>query len=177
MGECVDREGPGGTSGRCLKMGRRIDYLDDPEAPVANSLVPSVNVAVRNEDGELLLIHRTDNDNWALPGGAMDYGETMADAAIRETKEETGIDCEVTGLVGIYTNPRHVILYTSNGEVRQECSVVFAARVTGGEPTASSESSEVRWIAPEDVDEYQMHPSMRQRVAHVLEGRAAPYIG
>jgi ADP-ribose pyrophosphatase YjhB (NUDIX family) len=158
-------------------MGRRIDYLDDPEAPAANSLVPSVNVAVSNEHGELLLMRRTDNDNWALPGGAMDLGETMTEAAVRETKEETGIDCEVTGLVGIYTNPRHVILYTSNGEVRQECSFVFAARATGGQPAMSSESSDVRWISPDEVDHYVMHPSMRQRVADFLQERVTPYIG
>jgi ADP-ribose pyrophosphatase YjhB (NUDIX family) len=158
-------------------MGRRIDYLDDPQAPAANSLVPSVNVAVRNEEGELLVIRRADNDNWALPGGAMDCGETISQAAVRETKEESGIDCELTELVGIYTNPRHVILYTSNGEVRQECTLVFAARATGGHPTTSSESSEVRWINPVDVDQYKMHTSMRQRVAHALEGRSKPYIG
>jgi ADP-ribose pyrophosphatase YjhB (NUDIX family) len=173
----ADEHGSSEASDSRLRMGRRIDYLDDPEAPAANSLVPSVNVAVRNEDGQLLLIRRTDNDNWALPGGAMDCGETMAEAAVRETKEETGIDCELTGLVGIYTDPRHVILYTSNGEVRQECSLVFAARATGGEPTVSSESSEVRWVAPEDVGEYRMHPSMRKRVEHVIQGMAAPYIG
>jgi isopentenyldiphosphate isomerase len=79
--------------------------------------------------------------------------------------------------VGIYTNPRHVILYTSDGEVRQECTIVFAARVTGGEPTTSSESSEVRWIDPDDVYRYPMHTSMRQRVAHVLDERSMPYIG
>jgi len=158
-------------------MGRRIDYLNDPEAPAANSLVLSVNVAVRNEDGELLLIRRTDNDNWALPGGAMDCGETISQAGVRETKEESGIDCEITRLVGLYTNPRHVILYTSDGEVRQECTVVFTALATGGEPTTSSESSEVRWIDPEEADQYPMHTSMRQRVAHVLEARATPYIG
>jgi ADP-ribose pyrophosphatase YjhB (NUDIX family) len=158
-------------------MGRRIDYLDDPEAPAANSLVPSVNVAVSDDDGRLLLIRRTDNDNWALPGGAMDCGETMADAAIRETREETGIDCEITGLVGVYTNPRHVILYTSNGEVRQECSFVFKARPTGGEPTPSSESSEVRWVRVDELPGYEMHPSMRLRVEHYLEDRAEPYLG
>lgn len=158
-------------------MGRRIDYLDDPEAPAANSLVPSVNVAVSNEHGELLLIRRTDNDNWALPGGAMDPGETMAQAAVRETQEETGIDCQITDLVGIYTNPGHVILYTSNGEVRQECSFLFAARMIGGRPTPSSETSDVRWVAPQDIEGYAMHPSMRQRVAHVLENREKPYIG
>jgi ADP-ribose pyrophosphatase YjhB (NUDIX family) len=158
-------------------MGRRIDFLDDPDAPEATSLVPSVNVGVFNDAGEILVIRRTDNDNWALPGGAMDIGETIAEAGVRETREETGIDCEIQRLVGVYTNPRHVMLYTSNGEVRQECSLVFAARATGGEPTISSESSEVRWISPDELDEHPMHPSMRQRVEHVLEQRSAPFIG
>ncbi len=158
-------------------MGRRIDYLDDPDAPEANSLVPSVNVGVFNDQGELLLIRRSDNDNWALPGGAMDLGETIADAGVRETREETGIDCEIERLVGVYTNPRHVMLYTSNGEVRQECSLVFAASAKDGEPTTSSESSEVRWVALEDVDQYTMHPSMRQRVRHLVERRGEPYLG
>ena len=158
-------------------MGRRLDYLDDPDAPAATSLVPSVNVGVLNDDGELLLIRRTDNENWAMPGGAMDIGETIADAGARETREETGIECEIVRLVGVYTNPRHVMEYTSNGEVRQECSLVFAARPTAGEPTPSSESSEVRWVPPADIDRLQMHPSMRQRVAHVLERRTEPFIG
>jgi ADP-ribose pyrophosphatase YjhB (NUDIX family) len=158
-------------------MGRRIDYLDDPEAPKANSLVPSVNVGVINELGEVLLIRRTDNENWAMPGGAMDIGETIAEAGVRETREETGIECEIVGLVGVYTNPRHVMHYTSNDEVRQECSLVFAARPVGGEPTTSSESREVRWVAPSEIDRYQMHPSMRQRVQHLFERREAPFIG
>ncbi len=73
-------------------MGRRIDYHDDPNAPLANSIVPSVNVVVTNDKGEILLIKRSDNDNWALPGGAIDLGESLTQAAIRETKEETGIE-------------------------------------------------------------------------------------
>ena len=117
-----------------MAAARRIDYYDDPDAPPANSLVPSANVVVVNDAGELLLIHRTDNDNWALPGGAMDLGESLVDTAVRETREETGIVCEVTGLVGIYTDPRHVILYTSDGEARQEFSVVFTARPVSGTP-------------------------------------------
>ena len=71
-------------------------------------------------------------------------------AAVLETGEETGVDCKVTGLVGIYTDPRHVMLYTSNGQVRQEFSIVLTARATGGEPTGSDESSEVRWVARKD---------------------------
>ena len=56
---------------------QRIDYYDSPEAPRANSLVPAVNVAVTNDAGEILLIRRTDNDNWALPGGAVPRAARM----------------------------------------------------------------------------------------------------
>ncbi|XNL79718.1 NUDIX domain-containing protein [Actinomadura madurae] len=68
-------------------MSRRYHYFDDPAAPQANSLVPSVNVAVTNHASELLLIRRTDNGNWALPGGAIDLGESVTQAAVRETRE------------------------------------------------------------------------------------------
>ena len=56
-------------------MPERIDYLDDPAAPQANSVVPSANVIVVNDQGEILMIRRTDNNNWAVPGGGMDLGE------------------------------------------------------------------------------------------------------
>ncbi len=73
---------------------------DDPSAPEANSLVPSVNVVVSNPAGEVLLIRRSDNDSWAVPGGAIDLGESIMQAAVWETREETGIECEVTGSRG-----------------------------------------------------------------------------
>jgi NUDIX domain len=57
---------------------QRIDYYDSPEAPKANILVPAVNVVVVNDAGEILLIRRTDNGNWAVPGGAIDLGESVA---------------------------------------------------------------------------------------------------
>jgi 8-oxo-dGTP pyrophosphatase MutT (NUDIX family) len=158
-------------------MGRRIDYYDDPDAPRANSLVPSVNVAVTNDAGEVLLIRRSDNANWALPGGAVDIGESLAQAAVRETREETGVDCEITGMSGIYTDPAHVLLYTSNGEVRQEFSIVLTAHATGGQPTPSPETSEVRWVTPGDLEAYEMDRSMRLRVRHYAEHRDRPHIG
>src|ERR1017187_183894 len=127
-------------------MGRRLDFHDDPDAPQAGSIVPSVNVAVTNDAGEILLIRRSDNGNWALPGGAVDLGESLAQDGVRETSEESGIDCEITGLSGIYTDPGHVILYTSNGEARQEFSIVLTARATGGQPAPSSETTEVAWV-------------------------------
>jgi 8-oxo-dGTP pyrophosphatase MutT (NUDIX family) len=159
-------------------VSRRIDFYDDPSAPEANSLVPSVNVVVVNDAGEILMIRRSDNDNWAVPGGAIDLGESMVQAAVRETREETGIDCQITGLVGIYTDPKHVILYTSDGEARQEFSILLTAAPTGGQPTPSSESSEVRWVPREDVAGYQMDRSMRLRIGHYLaDSGGSPYLG
>jgi 8-oxo-dGTP pyrophosphatase MutT (NUDIX family) len=108
------------------------DYYDDPAAPKANSIVVAVTAAVRNPRGELLLIERTDNGLWALPGGGQDLGESVVEAARREVREETGIDVEITGLSGIYSDPRHVIAY-DNGEVRQEFSLCFHAKPVGGE--------------------------------------------
>ena len=158
-------------------MGKRIDYLDDPDAPQATSVVPSANVIVVNDQDEILMIRRTDNDNWAVPGGGMDPGESITETAVRETEEETGITCEITGLTGIYTNPRHVILYTSNGEVRQEFSIVFTARPVGGQLRPSSETAEPQWVAPMTIPGLNMHPSMRQRIQHYLDNRPQPYLG
>ncbi|MEV4104167.1 NUDIX domain-containing protein [Nonomuraea sp. NPDC049649] len=158
-------------------MARRIDFYDDPDAPKPNSLVPSVNVIVTNGAGELLMIRRTDNDNWAAPGGAVDLGESIPQAAVRETLEETGILCEITGLVGTYSDPRHVILYTSNGEARQEFSIVLTGRAVSGQPTPSSESREVRWVPRDQVAGLKMDRSMRMRIEHYLTGTGLPHIG
>ncbi|HEX2894594.1 MAG TPA: NUDIX domain-containing protein [Marmoricola sp.] len=155
-------------------MGRRIDYFDDPNAPAANSLVPSANCIVQNDAGEILLICRTDNGNWSLPGGAMDLGESLGQAAVRETLEETGVRTRLTGVSGLYSDPRHVLEYTSNGEVRQEFSIVFTAEMTGGRPTPSSESSRVEWVNPAEMDSLPMHSSMRRRIQHFLD-RSGPY--
>ncbi|NYI97293.1 8-oxo-dGTP pyrophosphatase MutT (NUDIX family) [Streptomonospora nanhaiensis] len=158
-------------------MARRIDYFDDPQAPPANSLVPSVNVIVVNDRDEVLMIRRTDNGNWALPGGAIDLGESVPEAAVRETREETGITCEITGISGIYSDPRHIILYTSDGEARQEFSIVLTARQLSGEPTPSSESREVHWVPKAQLPGYRMDRSMRLRIDHFLQAPAAPHIG
>ncbi|MET7323302.1 NUDIX domain-containing protein [Streptomyces sp. NPDC005549] len=154
----------------------RIDYFNDPDAPKANSIVPSVTAVAVNEAGEVLLIHKTDNNLWALPGGGVDVGESAPDAAVRETKEETGFDVEVTSLVGIYTNPAHVMAY-DDGEIRQQFSICFRARIVGGELRTSSESKEVAFVDPSRLDSLNIHPSMRMRIDHGLSYETAPHIG
>ncbi|MFE6691032.1 NUDIX hydrolase [Streptomyces sp. NPDC057743] len=155
----------------------RTDYYRDPHAPRANSVVPSVTAVVLNEDGHLLLIHKTDNDLWALPGGGHDIGEAIRDTVVREVKEETGIAVDVEEVVGLYTDPQHVMAY-DDGEVRQQFSICFRARLIGGSLRTSSESKEVRWVSPTDLVDLDIHPSMRLRITHGLdETRTAPYIG
>ena len=129
----------------------RTDYFDDPGAPAATSVVPSVVAIVQDDRGRILLIHRTDNDLWALPGGGHEIGESIAGTVVREVKEETGYDVEVLALSGIYANPRHVIAY-DDGEVRQQFSIAFRCRLVGGEGRTSSESRAVSWIDPDELD-------------------------
>jgi ADP-ribose pyrophosphatase YjhB (NUDIX family) len=153
----------------------RIEHFNNPNAPKPNSIVVAVTVFVQDEHGRVLLIQRTDNGLWALPGGAQDFGEYIAETAVRETREETGIEIEVTGVVGIYTNPNHVVEY-SDGEVRQQFSICFRARYISGMPTTSEESSAVRWVAENKLGSLSIHPSMRLRIVHGLTG-SEPYIG
>jgi 8-oxo-dGTP pyrophosphatase MutT (NUDIX family) len=157
-------------------VSRRIDYHDDPAAPEPNSVVPAAVAVVAREDGAVLLIRRTDNGNWALPGGAIEMNESVADAAVRETFEETGTRVEVTGLLGVYSDPRHVIHYTSNDEVRREFSIVLTARPVAGQPTPSAESREVRWVRPADLAAYTMDRAMRRRIDDYLSRADTPVI-
>ena len=154
-------------------MGRRTDYLNDPAAPTANSIVPGAQVYVRDEHGRMLLQRRADNGNWSAPGGLMETGESLAAAAVREVREETGLDVELTGLLGIYTDPGHVIAY-ADGEVRQEFVVAFTGRVIAGELRGSDESTEVRWVDPAELDRLPVHDTVRLRLGHLAEG-AGPY--
>src|SRR3954447_7059168 len=111
----------------------RTEHFNDPAAPKANSIVVAVTVFVLDDQDRVLLIRRTDNGLWAIPGGAQDFGEYIAETAVRETLEESGVTIEVIGVVGLYTNPHHVMAYT-DGEVRQQFSICFRGRYVSGEP-------------------------------------------
>jgi ADP-ribose pyrophosphatase YjhB (NUDIX family) len=154
----------------------RTEYYDDPAAPAPNSLVVAASAVVANGKGEILMQRRADSGLWALPGGGMEIDESLPGTAVREVKEETGYDIEITGLVGTYTDPRHIIAYT-NGEVRRQFNVCFTARLAGGVLRVSDESLEVRWVPVSELEELPMHHTQRLRVSHYLEGRESPHLG
>jgi ADP-ribose pyrophosphatase YjhB (NUDIX family) len=153
----------------------RTDYYCDPDAPRANSLVPGASAIVTDKKGSLLLHRRSDSKLWALPGGVMDIGETIAQCAEREVEEETGLTVRAYRVVGVYSDPHHVFAY-SDGEVRQEFSVCFACAILGGEISKSDESLEVRFWPVEDLDALDMHPSIRLRISHYLSGEPEAFI-
>ncbi|MEZ0064969.1 8-oxo-dGTP pyrophosphatase MutT (NUDIX family) [Streptacidiphilus sp. MAP12-20] len=153
----------------------RTEYLNDPSAPKANTLIPASNLLVVNDSGEILLQRRRDTGQWALPGGAQDIGETAGQCAVRECQEETGILAELTGFLGVYTNPNHIVAY-SDGEIRQQYENTYIGRPLSGTPTINDEADGVRWVHPEHLDGLDIHPSMRQQIGNYLAGNY-PYLG
>jgi ADP-ribose pyrophosphatase YjhB (NUDIX family) len=154
----------------------RVDYYHDQNAPKANSLVPGASAIVADDQGRILMQRRSDNSRWALPGGVMDIGESIGDTVVREVREETGLEVVPEYIVGVYSDPGHVFAY-SDGEVRQQFSICFACRLVGGEIQVSDESPEVAFFAPADLDQLDVHPSIRLRLKHYLERGPRPVIG
>lgn len=153
----------------------RIEHIDDPDAPQADSLVPAASAIVTDDQGRILLIRRTDNGLWSIPGGKMEIGESIGQTVVREVQEETGLEVQPTSVVGIYTNPHHVVEY-SDGEVRQQFSICFRCEVVGGTLTPSDESSEVVFVHPDAIAVMDMTASMRRRIKDYLRGDPQPVI-
>jgi 8-oxo-dGTP pyrophosphatase MutT (NUDIX family) len=129
---------------------------------------------VVREDGAILLQRRRDTGQWAIPGGAMEIGESPSQCAARECLEETGIVAEPTGLLGVYSPPEHIVEY-SDGEVRQAYEVTVIGRPIGGSPSINDEADGVVWALPAELDDLDIHPSMRRQIGHFLTG-AQPFV-
>jgi len=90
---------------------------------------------ITNKKDEVLLVHRNDYDLWNLPGGGLEKGESPWEGVIREVKEETGLDVEVSKLLGVYSKaPKNEIVFNF------ECGVI------GGEPTLNEEANDIRYF-------------------------------
>jgi 8-oxo-dGTP pyrophosphatase MutT (NUDIX family) len=164
------------TDVRDVPAVREIFY-QDPAAPAATVVAPSVFAAVRDRDGRLLVVRRCDSGCWELPGGRVDVGESAIDAAIREVIEESGIVLRVTGMVGLYTDPRYVVRSVT-GEVRQPFVVVLRGVVTRGEPRPDGrETSAAAWIAPDAVAGLPMQPAARAWIRDALAFGAPLHLG
>jgi 8-oxo-dGTP pyrophosphatase MutT (NUDIX family) len=101
-----------------------------------------VGVTILDDRGRILLEKRSDNGTWGLPGGGIEPGESVYETALREVKEETGLDIEITGLVGVYSEPctGRIVTYPDNGDVRHLVDIVLMAKMITSEMTISSES-------------------------------------
>lgn len=155
----------------------RREYHHQPDAPAATHVAPSAFVAVRDITGRILLVRRCDTGDWELPGGHVDPGESASDTAIRETAEESGMDVEITGLVGVYTDPGHVIADPRTGQVRQPFAVCFHARPLSGTPVGDQvETGDARWFTIGDIPALPIHPAMRIRIDHALAPGGACHI-
>jgi 8-oxo-dGTP diphosphatase len=150
-------------------MARR-DYFHDPAAPHPNSIKPAAAVALFDSDGKILLLRRKDNQKWTMPGGTLDFGESLTDCAVREVREETGFDIRITGLIGTYTDPNVLIAY-SDGEVRQEFTFVYSAEIKSGELAIDPESTEAAWLDLQGAMELPLAESQRQRLRDVMNYR------
>ena len=153
----------------------RTEYYTTPTPPRPTPSSPQATSWSSTTAGAILLQRRRATGQWALPGGAQDIGETAAECAVRECLEETGIVAEITGFLGVYTNPNHIVAYT-DGEIRQQYENTYIGRPVGGEPTINDEADGVRFVQPADLDQYDIHPSMRQQIGDYLAG-TYPYLG
>lgn len=88
-------------------MGASRDYIRWLREKVGHEriILTFVGGCIRNQEGEVLLQRRSGSGLWGFPGGAIEPGETVQEAAVREIREETGLDVQVDKLIGIYTDP------------------------------------------------------------------------
>jgi 8-oxo-dGTP diphosphatase len=109
---------------------------------------PKVTVdAVILKEGHIVLVKRKNQpykDMWALPGGFVEYGETVEEATVREAKEETGLTVEIVRLLGVYSDPKRDPRGPTVG-------VVFVCKREGGELKADTDAKEVKEFSIRDL--------------------------
>lgn len=118
---------------------------------MADYKIPSLtaDIFIFDDDFNFILIKRKNDPfkgYWALPGGFVEYGESVEDAAIREAKEETSIDVELKDLVNVYSNP-------DRDPRRHTVTVAFTAKGDFTSKKADDDASDIDIFSPEELDE------------------------
>jgi 8-oxo-dGTP diphosphatase len=139
--------------------------------------VPTVGVVCLRGQ-EVLLIKRGTPPRlgqWSVPGGRLEWGETLQDAALRELKEETGVDAELLGLIDVIDG---VFPARPGGEItRHYVMIDYAARWTGGEPVAGDDAAEARFVTRDEAMALVEWEETRRVIAEAFErfgGRPLP---
>lgn len=145
----------------------RTDYFYREDAPAANSIKPAAAVAILNNNKELLMLHRKDNKKWTMPGGTLEFGESMVDCALREVKEESGLNVEIKDIIGTYTDPNIRVAY-SDGEVRQEFTIVYYGETKDFDVKLDEESSNFVWVPLDEIQKLPLADSQRRRISDVI---------
>ena len=139
--------------------------MTDREYPVRPILAVGT-IVVRN--GHVLLARRgkpPSQGKWSVPGGAVDVGESLEDAARREIREECGIEVELTDTIEVIQR----VTRDETQRVRFHYVIVdYVARWAGGEPRPSPEASEVRWVRPEEFDGLDMTAGTAEVIRRML---------
>jgi len=120
----------------------------------------SVAGLVTNDNGQILLV-KSPWRGWEYPGGLIEPGETFQEALHREIREESGVEVEITGFVGICKNVEKNIV-----------NIDFTCRYVSGELTTSEESTEVIWATAEEAFSLITFPLTKKRLENMLSGSA-----
>jgi 8-oxo-dGTP pyrophosphatase MutT (NUDIX family) len=127
-----------------------------------------VGVAAAILDGDrLLLTRRSDNGAWCMPGGGVDPGESLAEACVREVREEIGVRARVTGLLGAYSSPDIVASYP-DGNRAQIVAAVFRVEILSGAPGLSDEVTELGWFTAAEAAQLPIIETQRRRITDVF---------
>jgi 8-oxo-dGTP diphosphatase len=126
------------------------------------SPIVGVGAVIWNDRGEIVLIRRGQEPRlgeWSIPGGRLEWGESVREAITREVREETGLDVEIAGLIDVVDS---VTRKASDEVVRHYVLIDFLARHIGGTLRAGSDAAEARWVAYAALDEYVLWTETRR---------------
>ena len=125
-------------------------------------LLPSVALLPVDEAGRLLLVQETGHeDGWHVMGGAVDMGESPAEAAVREAREEMGVGVRLVRLLDVVGGPDFEVHYP-NGDRVAYVSAVYEVEIIDGTPApADGELSEVAWFTPAELQSLELNPFAR----------------
>lgn len=133
------------------------------------------SAAIFDEHGRILLTKRTDNGQWCLPGGGVDAGESVAEACEREVREETGLSVRVKRLVGVYSHPDQLAVY-SDGNKAHVIVLHFEAEVIGGELGLSDETTDFGYFTLEEVEKLDMLGRHKERILDTLANQKEAFV-